>query len=94
MADAGVLRLHAFLEWVKQILGVEWKVNKSVPGSPTKELKQFKKSELRRGNQTFADQIFCNEMNRLVALTSEHFEQTFYKEALKTGFFEFQVIVS
>jgi hypothetical protein len=28
----------------------------------------------------------------LITLTAEHYEKTFYKEALKTGFFDYQVM--
>ena len=30
-------------------------------------------------------------MNRLINLTKIHYEETLFKEALKTGFFEFQI---
>lgn len=50
-----------------------------------------KKSGFRNDGKNFVDKIFENEMNRLINLTRNHYEETFYKEALKTGFFEFQV---
>lgn len=59
----------------------------------TKEMLEFRnKGELRSGGpNTFADRVFANEMNRLIALTDEHYAATLYKEALKTGFFEYQL---
>ena len=97
MADAGFLRLYAFLDWIKQILGLRGRKNKesapSTPTTPEKEApKTARKLELRQGKPcTFADRVFANEMDRLIALTAEHYERTLYKEALKTGFFEYQV---
>uniref|UniRef100_A0A914N7R4 leucine--tRNA ligase n=1 Tax=Meloidogyne incognita TaxID=6306 RepID=A0A914N7R4_MELIC len=77
MADAGFLRLYQFLDWTKILLGKKANVPKPL---------------LRSGEiETFADRVFDNEMNRLIELTEEHYEKTFYKEALKTGFFEFQL---
>lgn len=50
------------------------------------------KSEFRTGpTDNFVDKVFENEINRLINLTKNHYEETLYKEALKTGFFEFQV---
>lgn len=47
---------------------------------------------LRTGeDHTFADQVFENEMNKAIRMTSESYEQTLFKEALKTGFYEYQV---
>lgn len=38
----------------------------------------------------FADQVFSNQMNSLIAQTKVHYEKMMYKEALRTAFFEFQ----
>jgi leucyl-tRNA synthetase len=38
----------------------------------------------------FADRVFANQMNSLVAQTKNHYEKMMYKEALRTAFFEFQ----
>uniref|UniRef100_A0A0R3S1Y6 leucine--tRNA ligase n=1 Tax=Elaeophora elaphi TaxID=1147741 RepID=A0A0R3S1Y6_9BILA len=46
---------------------------------------------LRNGQEsTFADQVFNNEMNSAIRKTRDSYEQTFFKEALKHGFFEYQ----
>ncbi|KAI1286671.1 Leucine--tRNA ligase, cytoplasmic [Halotydeus destructor] len=39
---------------------------------------------------SFADRAFNNKMNYLVKLTDDNFAAQLYKEALKTGFFEYQ----
>jgi leucyl-tRNA synthetase len=91
MADRGFLRLYAFLDWVKQMLGLKGKRAKE--SETSKDEQKMAKPELRGGEpNTFADLIFENEMNRLITLTAEHYEKTFYKEALKTGFFDYQVM--
>lgn len=41
---------------------------------------------------TFADEVFDNEMNSAIRKTYESYERTLFKEALKYGFFEYQVI--
>lgn len=70
-ADAAILRLFTFVEWVKEML-------KS-------------KGELRTGpKDTFADKAFDNQMNSLIAETGKSYEGFLFKEALKTGFFEYQ----
>ena len=70
-ADAAILRLFTFVEWVKEMLKA--------------------KDELRTGpRNTFADKAFDNQMNFLVAQTAKSYEGFLFKEALKTGFFEFQ----
>lgn len=74
MANANLLRLHTFLKWVEEMI----KLRKSG------ELGSSEKGE------NFADRVFDNEMNQLIQLTAENYANTLYKEALKTGFFEYQ----
>lgn len=70
-ADAGILRLFTFIEWVKEMIAG----------------KQF----LRTGSKTsFSDRAFISEMNYLTKLTDENYSKYLFKEALKTGLFEFQ----
>jgi len=42
---------------------------------------------------TFNDKVFASEMNRGITTTHQHYNNMMYKEALKTGFFEFQVLL-
>uniref|UniRef100_A0A1S4GYI9 leucine--tRNA ligase n=2 Tax=Anopheles gambiae TaxID=7165 RepID=A0A1S4GYI9_ANOGA len=71
-ADAGILRLYTFIEWVKETLA--------------------SKPLLRKGPQdaSINDQVFSSEMNLLTKQTDEHYRKMLFKEALRTGFFEFQ----
>ncbi|KAG9508813.1 Leucine--tRNA ligase, cytoplasmic, partial [Fragariocoptes setiger] len=38
----------------------------------------------------YADRVFANAMNKLIAITGRNFDQMLFKEALKSGFFEYQ----
>uniref|UniRef100_A0A2R5L832 leucine--tRNA ligase n=1 Tax=Ornithodoros turicata TaxID=34597 RepID=A0A2R5L832_9ACAR len=71
MADAGILRLYAFLEWVKEM----------IVGSDA----------LRTGpRNSYVDKVFLNDMDHYINETYENYRQMMFKEALRTGFFEFQ----
>ncbi|RZC35227.1 leucine--tRNA ligase, cytoplasmic, partial [Asbolus verrucosus] len=71
MADAGILRLYTFIEWVKEILE--------------------NKQALRTGpTNTFNDEVFESEMNLKIKETDDFYNKMFFKEALRTGFFELQ----
>lgn len=70
-ADAGILRLYTFIEWVKEMIAG--------------------KLHLRTGpKDSFSDRAFISEMNYLTKLTDENYSKFLFKEALKTGLFEFQ----
>ncbi|XP_074068795.1 leucine--tRNA ligase, cytoplasmic isoform X1 [Macrotis lagotis] len=71
MADAGILRLYTWVEWVKEMVA-NWDSLRSGPAS------------------TFNDRVFASEMNAGIVKTEQNFEKMMFKEALKTGFFEFQ----
>lgn len=71
MAEAGLLRLYTFMEWVKEI--------------------QATKGTLRSGSErTLSDKVFISDMNKAILETKNFYEKMMYKEALRTGFFEFQ----
>jgi leucyl-tRNA synthetase len=75
MADAGVLRLFNFLEWVREMI----------------ELKAS--GGFRSGEPSaFNDRVFANEMNKAIGETAKYYELTLFKEAVRTGFYEFQVL--
>ncbi|KAM5299815.1 leucine--tRNA ligase, cytoplasmic isoform 2-T2 [Ctenodactylus gundi] len=71
MADAGILRLYTWVEWVKEMVA-NWGSLRSGPAS------------------TFNDRVFASEMNAGITKTEQNYEKMMFKEALKTGFFEFQ----
>ncbi|XP_041499633.1 leucine--tRNA ligase, cytoplasmic [Microtus oregoni] len=71
MADAGILRLYTWVEWVKEMLA--------------------NCNSLRSGPaDSFNDRVFASEMNAGIIKTDQNYEKMMFKEALKTGFFEFQ----
>jgi leucyl-tRNA synthetase len=73
MADAGILRLYAFIEWVKEMIAAR------------------DAAQLRTGAaDTFSDRVFRSEINKGINETQQHYERMMFKEALRTGFFEFQ----
>jgi len=71
MAEAGLLRLYTYLEWVREMVA-------SAAG-------------LRAGPFTYNDRVFDSEINLTIENTQKHYDEMKYKEALRTGFFEFQV---
>uniref|UniRef100_A0A673YVN6 Leucyl-tRNA synthetase 1 n=1 Tax=Salmo trutta TaxID=8032 RepID=A0A673YVN6_SALTR len=71
MADAGILRLYTWVEWVKEMIANQ--------------------NNLRTGPaDTFNDRVFGSDMNAGIIKTEQHYQRMMYKEALKSGFFEFQ----
>nr|XP_033783398.1 leucine--tRNA ligase, cytoplasmic [Geotrypetes seraphini] len=71
MADAGILRLYTWVEWVKEMVA-NWDSLRSGPAN------------------TFNDRVFASEINAGIIKTDQNYEKMMFKEALKTGFFEFQ----
>jgi leucyl-tRNA synthetase len=70
-ADAGILRLYTFIEWVKEMIN--------------------SKMLFRTGKKdSFYDRVFISETNFLIKETDENFNKMLFKEALRTGLFEFQ----
>ncbi|KAG5284752.1 hypothetical protein AALO_G00030090 [Alosa alosa] len=71
MADAGILRLYTWVEWVKEMIANQ--------------------NNLRVGPaDSFNDRVFVSDMNAGILRTEQHYDRMMYKEALKSGFFEFQ----
>lgn len=70
-ADAGILRLFTFIEWVKEMIA--------------------SKLSFRTGSKdSFYDRVFISEMNFLIKETDENYKKMLFREALRTGLFEFQ----
>lgn len=76
-AEAQLLRLYNFLEWSKEVLE-----NSSAD----------KENSFDSENLTYFDRIFKNEINRLIQLTEQAYEQMLYKDVVKYGFFQLQNI--
>lgn len=70
-AEAGILRLYTFIEWVKEMING--------------------KLLLRSGSKSsFYDRTFISEMNNLTKMTDDYFTKMLFKEALRSGLYEFQ----
>ncbi|KAG7269922.1 hypothetical protein CRUP_032079 [Coryphaenoides rupestris] len=72
MADAGILRLFTWLEWVKEMMANQGSLRTGPRPPPSTLTRVFAK------------------MNAGVLKTEQHYDRMMYKEALKSGFFEFQ----
>ncbi|XP_018341238.1 PREDICTED: leucine--tRNA ligase, cytoplasmic [Trachymyrmex septentrionalis] len=75
-ADAGILRLYNFIEWIKDILNTD------------AYFCQNGSAELKR----FHENVFVSEINLKIQETSENYSKMLYKEALRTGFYELQTV--
>lgn len=71
-ADAGILRLYTFIEWVKEMIASEMLLRKGP-------------------SNTFNDKVFISEINLKTKETDENYKKLLFKEALRTGFYEFQL---
>ncbi|KAF9453511.1 leucyl-tRNA synthetase [Macrolepiota fuliginosa MF-IS2] len=49
-------------------------------------------ASLRHGERTYHDKVFEQEINELINITQSHYAATNYKDALKYGFYELQII--
>ena len=77
-ADVAVLRLHNWLEFVRDI----------VAKKPHILLRQGPV------NEKLNDRVFDHEMRRAINLTDEAYGKMLYKDALKVGFFELQTVLN
>ncbi len=73
-AENGMLKLHAFISWAKEV----------VEGPP--EAYRSEAEPL----SSFEDRAFSSLMDELIQRTDAHYSGLLFKEALKSGFFEFQ----
>ncbi|GMT20866.1 hypothetical protein PFISCL1PPCAC_12163 [Pristionchus fissidentatus] len=76
MADAAILKLYNLLDWVREMIAARDAGNLRAADAP----------------RIFADRVFENDMNRQIDLTAANYEATLFKEALKSGFFEYTTI--
>ncbi len=78
MADAGLLRLYTFVEWVREV----------APELAKAEEEQ----EEDRSTARHCDKVFEAAMNDAIERADRAYEQMLFKEAVKAGFYEFQGI--
>jgi leucyl-tRNA synthetase len=78
MADAGLLRLHTFLTWVKEFLTL-------YPSSNAYTGKDVDGERLRH-----CDKVFLNDINRTIQESDTAYRRMMYKEAVRVAFYDFQ----
>ncbi len=79
-AEAQLLRLYNFIEWVKEVLNIN-------PIDIEQEIPSYRTDT----NYNYYDQVFQSEINRAIKLTEESYEKMLYKDVLKYGYFELQI---
>jgi len=104
-ADAQLLRLYRFIEWVKEVLDInlthieEEYINSTRNKLPLSsnlkdtcgEFTVQQRAKYRIDNvYNFYDCIFESEINRAIQLTEESYEKMLYRDVIKYGFFELQ----
>ncbi|CAF1142501.1 unnamed protein product, partial [Didymodactylos carnosus] len=104
MAEAQLLRLYTFVDWVKEVLNIN-ESSKPVPSSPDSGILStvinWVKDTLSISDQqqpiyrtdtkyNYYDNVFISEINRSIKLAEENYEKMIYKDVLKHGFFELQ----
>lgn len=82
-ADAAILRLYTFIEWVKEMVTQA----ATTPNGSSTGTEVLRAAD---SDDTFSDQVFRHTMHHKVQQTATHYQHLLFKEALKTGFFEFQ----
>ncbi|CAF2993244.1 unnamed protein product [Rotaria sp. Silwood2] len=84
-AEAQLLRLHAFIEWVKEVLDISSSqtINQSANQESNNENDEKKFMD-------YSDRVFESAINQAIKLTEEAYENMLYKEVLKHGFFQLQ----
>ena len=97
MAEAQLLRLYTFIEWVKEVLNVNQEDVQNDHLSPALDIVNAIYAEQRKENYrkdthyNYYDHVFESEINRAIKLTEESYEKMLYKDVLKYGFFELQI---
>ncbi|CAF3923890.1 unnamed protein product [Rotaria sordida] len=84
-AEAQLLRLYTFIEWVKEVLNISSsQTNTQSTDQKSNDGKYENKS------MNYFDRVFESEINQAIKLTEEAYENMLYKEVLKHGFFQLQ----
>ncbi|KJH53016.1 leucine--tRNA ligase [Dictyocaulus viviparus] len=92
MADAAVLRLYNFIEWVKDMVCLCVCSALSYQVGYVQVTLRDQHGLRNDACNSFADRVFANEMNKNIQKCAVKYEATMFKEALKHGFFEYQAL--
>ncbi|KAF1991686.1 leucyl-tRNA synthetase [Aulographum hederae CBS 113979] len=95
-ANAAILRLDTMRKWCEEVVKDATIVKSTADFAKLRDSGEIKSTDVlqREGEKGFWEELFENEMNGLVQETKRHYEGTLFKEALKTGFYDFQTALS
>jgi leucyl-tRNA synthetase len=90
VANAIILKLYELRKWIEEQAQEPRFLQESETYAEVKEKEKLKSADViqRRGRKIFWDELFENELATLTADTIHSYEQTSYKAALKTGFYD------
>ena len=93
VADSNILKLFELRKWSEEMVKDAVLVDDSSKYKHVRDNERIKNADIvqrRSGSpKLLFDEMFDNELNTLVAETKKHYEETMYKAALKSGYFDF-----
>ncbi|KAF2090274.1 leucyl-tRNA synthetase [Saccharata proteae CBS 121410] len=91
VANSSILKLFELRKWCEEVINDAQLVENEEQYRKVRDNERVKNIDTvqRTGPKSMWDEMFENEMNSLVLETKKHYEETFYKLALKSGFFDF-----
>ncbi|OCK75381.1 leucyl-tRNA synthetase [Lepidopterella palustris CBS 459.81] len=93
VADTSVLKLFELKKWCEEMVQDAVLVENGKKFKHVQENERIRNIDVvqrKSGTPRFLwDDLFDNEMNTLVAETKQHYENTMYKSALKSGYYDF-----
>ncbi|TAQ85897.1 hypothetical protein B7494_g5788 [Chlorociboria aeruginascens] len=91
VANAIILKLFELRKWIEEVILEVRLLKEGEEYSKVRELEKPKPSDTfqRQGPKLFWDELFENELNILAQDTIQQFNETNYKSALKSGFYDF-----
>ncbi|KAK3944995.1 leucyl-tRNA synthetase, class Ia, archaeal/eukaryotic cytosolic [Diplogelasinospora grovesii] len=92
-ANAAILKLFELRKWIERVMTDARLLKPDEEFSKVRETEGVENANLdslqRTGAMVFWDELFNNDLNRLVRQTVQAYEATNYKAALKSGFYDF-----
>ncbi|PNS15708.1 leucine-tRNA ligase [Sphaceloma murrayae] len=91
VANASILKLFELRKWCEEMVNDARLVKDAAEYRQVRDGEKVKYMDAvqRTGEMVFWDKVFENDLNALVKETEGHYEETSYKSALKTGFYDF-----
>ncbi|KAK7544018.1 uncharacterized protein J3D65DRAFT_608230 [Phyllosticta citribraziliensis] len=91
VANSSILKLYELRKWCEEMVNEATLVSTEAEYKAARDSGKVKNNDTiqRSGEYMLWDRMFENEINGLVLETKQHYENTFYKLALKSGFYDF-----